>query len=118
MKISFKNNYLLIIFALFYGAAQAQTEAFPLKTIRIVVPFAPGGSADINARLLSPKMSDLLGQPIVVDNRAGASGNIGTEAVARSPADGYTLVMNSLPNRKSTRLNSSHVSESRMPSSA
>jgi len=73
------------------GAALAQ--AFPAKTIRIVVPFAPGGNVDINARAIAPGMTELLGQTVVVDNRAGAGGMIGAEIVAKSPADGYTLGM-------------------------
>jgi tripartite-type tricarboxylate transporter receptor subunit TctC len=87
----------------FVGAAlaplqvHAQSEAFPTKPLRIIVPFAPGGSADINSRLIAPKMSELLGQQIIVDNRAGASGNIGNELVARAAPDGYTLLLNSLP---------------------
>lgn len=73
------------------GAALAQ--AFPAKSIRIVVPFAPGGNVDINARAIAPGMTELLGQTVVVDNRAGAGGMIGAEIVAKSPADGYTLGM-------------------------
>jgi len=85
----FKNKYLRIILLATSSTtlAFAQTDAFPTKTIRIVVPFAPGGSVDLISRMISPKMSELLGQQIVVDNRAGASGNIGTEQVARSVSD-------------------------------
>jgi tripartite-type tricarboxylate transporter receptor subunit TctC len=78
-------------------ASHTQSESFPVKTIRVIVPFAPGGSADLNASMIAPKMSELLGQSIVVDNRAGASGNIGSELVARAAPDGYTLLLNSLP---------------------
>ncbi len=95
----FKNKYLSLIFLLVAVplTAQSQTEAFPTKPIRVVVPFAPGGSVDLISRLVSAKMSELLGQQMIVDNRAGASGNIGSEMVARAPADGHTLLMNTLP---------------------
>jgi tripartite-type tricarboxylate transporter receptor subunit TctC len=70
----------------------AWSQAFPSKPIRIVVPFSAGGPTDITARLIGPRMTELLGQPIVIDNRAGATGIIGAELVAKSPADGYTLL--------------------------
>jgi tripartite-type tricarboxylate transporter receptor subunit TctC len=73
-------------------AAQAVSQAFPAKPIRIVVPFSAGGPTDITARLVAPRMTELLGQPIVIDNRAGATGIIGAELVAKSQADGYTLL--------------------------
>ncbi|AVS75494.1 tripartite tricarboxylate transporter substrate binding protein [Paracidovorax cattleyae] len=77
--------------ALLPGLAAAQ--AFPSKTITIVVPFAAGGTTDILARIIAQGMGTELGQPVVVDNRAGAGGNIGGQVAARAPADGYTLFM-------------------------
>jgi tripartite-type tricarboxylate transporter receptor subunit TctC len=76
--------------------AWAAAPEYPTKTIRMIVPFAPGGSNDIMARLLSQHFTESLGQPIVVDNRPGASGIIGTEVVAKAPPDGYTLLMMSV----------------------
>jgi tripartite-type tricarboxylate transporter receptor subunit TctC len=74
-------------------ATAVHAQSYPAKPIRIIVPFAAGGPADITSRIIAPRMTELLGQPIVVDNRGGANGLIGTEAVIRSPADGYTLLM-------------------------
>jgi tripartite-type tricarboxylate transporter receptor subunit TctC len=79
--------------ALAVAAGGALAQAWPAKTVRIVVPFAPGGNVDINGRSVAPGLTELLGQQFVVDNRAGAGGMIGGEIVAKSPADGYTLLM-------------------------
>ena len=73
-------------------AAMAQST-WPGKPVRIVVPFAPGGTTDILARAVAPELSKAFGQSFVVDNRAGAGGNLGADIVAKSPADGYTLLM-------------------------
>lgn len=74
-------------------AAWAQAPAWPAKPVRIVVPFAPGGTTDILARAIAPELSKAFGQQFIVDNRAGAGGNVGAEIVAKSPGDGYTLLM-------------------------
>ena len=74
-------------------AAIAQAQAFPSKPIRFIIPFVPGGSGDAVARTVGQKLTEAWGQAIVVDNRAGASGAIGLQAAARSPPDGYTLVL-------------------------
>jgi tripartite-type tricarboxylate transporter receptor subunit TctC len=70
----------------------ARAQAYPSRPVRIVVGFPPGGATDIQARLMGQWLSERLGQQFVIENRAGASGNIGTEAVAKAPADGYTLL--------------------------
>ena len=82
------------------GAALAQSNPpvnFPTKPIRWIVPFPPGGSVDVLARLAGPRLSEAFGQQVILDNRTGASGIIGTVAVARSAPDGYTLLSNTLP---------------------
>jgi len=73
------------------GTASAQN--YPVKTIRIIVPYPAGGTSDILARLLSAKLNDVFGQTLIVDNRPGANGNIGADLVAKSPPDGYTLLL-------------------------
>src|SRR5712675_2135973 len=75
------------------GPATSAAQAWPARPIRIVVPLPPGGSPDYLARLLSEKLQPVLGQPLVVENKPGASGHIAREFVAKAPADGYTLLM-------------------------
>ncbi len=79
--------------ALLSLGAQAQSQPYPSKPIRMIVAFAPGGGTDSMARVIAGKMTDMLGQPVVVDNRAGAGGTIGTELALRAPANGYTIYM-------------------------
>jgi tripartite-type tricarboxylate transporter receptor subunit TctC len=76
----------------------ASAQSYPSRPVRIVVPIAAGGTQDILARLVSQRLSERLGQPFVIDNRPGGAGNIGTEMVARAPADGYTLLLVSSQN--------------------
>jgi len=81
--------------ALALTASMAQAQTYPDKPIRLIVPFAPGGGADFFARPMGTKLGEALGQAIVIDNRGGANGAIGAEAVMNSPADGYTLLFGS-----------------------
>jgi len=85
---------LLAALALACGASTAFAQAYPSKPIRMVVGFPPGGGVDINARLLGPKLTEYLGQQIIVENRPGAGTNIANELVARAAPDGYTLLIN------------------------
>jgi len=75
--------------------AAAAGQTYPVKPIRLVVPFAPGGPVDTLARAMGPKLAEALGQQIIIDNRAGAGSTIGTDVVVRSPPDGYTLLITS-----------------------
>ena len=109
---------LAIAFFMYAGSAFAQ--AYPSKPVRLVLPYPPGGGTDVIARPLAQKLSESLGQQVIVDNRGGAGGNIGMEFVAKAPPDGYTLLFALTAqyavnptlypklDRKSTRLNSSH----------
>lgn len=76
-----------------FGLGAASAESYPSKPIRLIVPYAPGGAADITARVIGQKLTERLGVPVIIDNRSGANGSIGTDAVARSAPDGYTLLL-------------------------
>ncbi len=94
--INRKSLRLVLFLVAAFAVAPAFAQSFPSKQIRLVVTFPPGGGTDAIARLLSVPLSEALGQQVVVENRPGASGNIGAEIVAKSPADGYTwLIVNS-----------------------
>jgi tripartite-type tricarboxylate transporter receptor subunit TctC len=82
-----------VLYSLFAVIASATAQSYPTRPVRLIVPFPPGGNIDITARAIAPGLTDLLGQTIVVDNRGGAGGIIGTDLVAKSAPDGYTLVL-------------------------
>ena len=88
-KILLLSAYLLVA----SSAALAQSDAFPTKAIKVVVPFPPGGGTDTLMRIISPPLSEMWKQSIVLDNRPGASGAVGADIVIRSTPDGYTLLM-------------------------
>jgi tripartite-type tricarboxylate transporter receptor subunit TctC len=92
MPPHFLRHCALALLSLLIGVAEVAAQGYPERVIRIVNPFPPGGSVDVMARILAQKLSDNLGQQVIVDNRAGAGGNTGAESVARSEPDGYTLL--------------------------
>jgi tripartite-type tricarboxylate transporter receptor subunit TctC len=87
------SRLLAAVFTAFAFVAPASAQPYPSRPITLVVPFPPGGSTTIVARIVAEKMSEALGQPIVIENHAGAGGTVGTKAVAKSPPDGYTLLL-------------------------
>src|SRR5262249_1680599 len=89
-RISGRAAWLAVAMVLF--AAPVIAQSYPAKTIRWIVPWPPGGGADVLSRMLSPQLAEALKQQIVIDNRGGAAGNIGAEMAAKSPPDGYTIV--------------------------
>ena len=93
MKTPFR---IMLMAALATIAIHASAQTYPSRSVRIVVPFAPGGSTDILARTVAQRLIDVFGQQVIVDNRPGAGGNIGADIVAKSPPDGYNLIMGSI----------------------
>jgi tripartite-type tricarboxylate transporter receptor subunit TctC len=87
----------LALFSIYFACAcTVHAQNYPAKPIRMVVPWPPGGTTDILGRVLGQKLSESFGQPVVIDNRGGAAGNIGSEAAAKSPPDGYTLLLGTM----------------------
>lgn len=109
-----RRQFLMQMAALAAGAAAsrafAQATTFPDKPIRVIVAFAPGGSVDPMIRIVQPKMNELLGQPIVVENRPGATSSLAAGAVTKSPADGYTLLYTAANTHVLHTINASHIS--------
>src|SRR5687767_13930786 len=89
-------SFCLLPLALCLGIACAHAQSYPVKPVRIIVPFAPGGSADTLGRIAAAKLTQSLGQNFVVENRPGAGGLVGSELAANSPPDGYTLVVSGI----------------------
>ena len=91
--MSIRKIFLLAVAALVAASCPAQAQNYPVRPITLVIPFAPGGSTSIVGRGVAEKMGELLGEKIIIDNRAGAGGTVGTRAVAKADPDGYTLVL-------------------------
>ncbi len=85
---------IALAFVLALAASSAQAQTYPSRPIRLIVPFAAGGAVDVLARLLGSKLSDQIGQPVVIENRPGAGGTLAADSVAKSPPDGYTILQN------------------------
>ena len=94
----------LLLCAIAAAAAPVAAQSYPSKPVRLIVPYPPGGGTDTLARVLSQKLSEALGQQVVIDNRPGAGANIGVELAAKAPADGYTLLMAAISNAISASL--------------
>ena len=84
-------RFLLLMLGAWHACAWAHTPAYPVKSVRIIVPYTPGGATDILARLLAAKFSEAMGQQFIAENRAGAAGLVGAELAARAVPDGYTF---------------------------
>jgi len=104
MNLTRRRLLLLAAGATAIAPRRAAAQAFPARPVRIIVGFPPGGVGDVTARLIAEALQERLGQTMIVENRPGAGGNLGTEAVARSPADGYTLILSGTNNTSNATL--------------
>lgn len=93
MKMRKLLSFSLLLFTFSLGIGGAHAQAYPVKPVRLVVPFPPGGSTDLLGRLIGQQLTELMGQQVIIDNRGGAGGTIGVDYAARSAPDGYTLVL-------------------------
>src|SRR5688500_19856666 len=89
-------SFIAVLVLLPFATPHATAQAYPARPVRMIVPWAPGGTTDILGRVIAQKMGEKWGQPVLVENRGGAAGNIGGEAAVRSPADGYTLLLGTM----------------------
>ena len=89
-------SFALVVCLSCDGSSLAFAQSYPLKPVRLIVPFPPGGAADLIGRVVAQRLSEQVGQQVIVDNRGGASGNIGAELVAKAPGDGYTILLGAL----------------------
>src|SRR3712207_5601874 len=96
MRDAMRLRACIIALGLIIAAAVPAAAAYPERVVKIIVPYPPGGTTDILARLIGAKLESRLGQPFIIENRGGASGNIGTAAVAQSTPDGYTLLIGTI----------------------
>src|SRR5436190_24037931 len=85
------NSCLAALLGIFFLSSPALGQGYPSRPVQFIVPYPPGGSNDVLARAVAPRLSARLGQPVVIDNRGGAGGVIGAEALSKAPADGYTI---------------------------
>src|SRR6266446_3022394 len=93
MDISRRAGLVALVASLAVGVQSVQAQTYPARPVHLIVPYPAGGGTDFFARLVGAKMAELIGQPIVVENKPGAATNLGAEFVAKSPPDGYTVLL-------------------------